>query len=242
MKELYVGRKDIFYNSDCLFIEYEDIIKSPQFFILTSILDNKELNTFFELDKFHSYTDIKGNIDLNALYEWYVNRKYKNFLYDLIRGKDAIEKRREAADIILTQLKREVPDIYKGPELNFSKVVKTIISLPTNPLVHDVIVWSETEITGERKDIMNLYGDKVRYVNGPLSEVISQVPANSTFVFSDMNHVLLLKENNHLELSSIILPANYGYNMANNELIFDISKLQTEISFKYQFFDNIHEN
>ena len=64
----------LFYNSQCLFIEFHDVIEMP-WFILTYILkNNKKLNEIFRIDNISSYS-------VQNMVEWYVYRKHRNIFF-----------------------------------------------------------------------------------------------------------------------------------------------------------------
>ena len=69
--KVFVSSDDIFQNTECLFIEYDDVLKSPMFSLLNIIKDRESVKKIFDMTEFDGLTS-------NELYEWYVERESKN--------------------------------------------------------------------------------------------------------------------------------------------------------------------
>ena len=69
--KIFISSDTLFQNSKCLFVEYDDIIKSPQFILLQFIKEIDAIKSIFDL------SEIEGK-ELEEMYEWYLLRQYKN--------------------------------------------------------------------------------------------------------------------------------------------------------------------
>ena len=86
-----------------------------------------------------------------------------------------------------------------------------------------------------------MYNGNATYTSGKFEDVISRIPRDSTFVFSDIEKVNKLHELNRLDYSSIIVCDGYRYNNKDkNTLKIDIDELRTKAIFKIDFIDNLN--
>ena len=69
----------------------------------------------------------------------------------------------------------------------------------------------------------------------------NNISNDSTFVFSNMNHMLELEEINKLNYSTVLIADKFGYNYKedNETPIVDLDKLLEKNIFKFSFFNNI---
>lgn len=230
-KQVFVCKDTIFYNSQCLFIEYQDIIKMPMFVILIAIKDNKNMNKIFNLDIFKQY-------DLPSLFEWYINRKHINFFCDIPLRVSSDDIDDNFYDKILNDYLNLTEEFYiTNSELNFSNILKIIME--QKDLIKKVIVYNEGHNQFIKNDILNLYGNSVLYLEGNFREVISSIPSDSTFVFSDINKINIMAELDLLNYTSILVPMGYRYNQIDSKNYkVDFEDLSKKFIFKYSFFDN----
>ena len=70
-KIVYRGNDTLFYNSQCLFIEYHDVIAMPWLTMLAFTKNAEVFNNLFNIDEISDY-------DIQSLFEWYVYRKHQN--------------------------------------------------------------------------------------------------------------------------------------------------------------------
>ena len=59
--KVYTCKDTLFYNSQCLFIEYHDVLKSPWLILLNVVKNNEDLNRVFDM------SEIKN---LDGQYDW----------------------------------------------------------------------------------------------------------------------------------------------------------------------------
>lgn len=221
----------MFYNCDCLFIEYYDILKCPWFSLLCNIKDMKD--TFKNLN-----LDSISFLNTDSLYEWYVNRKNRNFFLDLL-PKDLIitNEIKIQLDALLDKLMQSEEIFSIDTSLNFMNILEII---KNSGLIRKIVVYSEIENKSIVDEITKM--GNVNVIFGKFEDVIMNIPNNSTFVLSDISKIAVLDKYDKLRLSSILLPINYRYNKKNlEELSIDIESMKKDTVFKFNLFDNIQQ-
>lgn len=229
--KLFVAYRDIFMNSQCLFVEYHDVIKSPWFIFLIAAKDAsafKELFDTFEID----------DLSYDGIYEWYMNRKTINPLLSLPLRKDLADKAYD--DIVKWEddfLEAEIdnPDIVNIDMIcSFAIILQNLLS--TN-VAKDIVIYTERYNKAIESDIANMFKNKVHYVHGNMNDVLKNIPDDSTYVFSDITKINTLKDCQKLNYSSVLIATRYGYNYNDdNSLVVDIDKLRDDYIFKINYF------
>ena len=226
----------MFYNSDTLFVEYSDIIRNIDFMVLIMISRMKEnFESFLDLDPIYG-------LQVSSLMEWYMTRKDKNILYELLQEDKRVldefsypklnEMMNQLVSVLDNESWREI-----CPELNFSNVVKLVEKEDKNFLAH-VKIWYPFNNPVIRSDVQTLFGERAQFVFGPIEEVLENVDANSTFVFSDVTNIMIMEDIGKLDYSSILIPTGYQYNDVDGKLKIDIDSYEEDHIFKFNFFDN----
>lgn len=196
----HINAGEVLMNADCLFVEYMDMIKTPWFILLSMLTQNEKVESILDLDKIRY-------MDSESLFEWYCRRKNRNFLYDLAKENTNIDY-----DILLETLMGSNEIFYKvNTELNVVRLIREVFE---RKLAKSIKIYNENDNEYIRKDIVNVFGktNSIKFVHGTMKEVLEDVPANSTFILSDINKVMDLKENKKLNYASIVLPNDYDYN------------------------------
>ena len=230
-----------FLNSDCVFIEYHDVIKSPWFVLLMYLQNNAALQQIFDT------TELIG-LDIDELYEWYVNRKERNIFLNLPLQEGVFEQFFKGDNSIYMNwvenfLNDEVDKIsqcvLEDSSLNFAKTLPLLLS---GTLVKKIYMYTEMENNTIREEIANQYGDKVNYVYGDIDEIIKNenIGNNSTFVFSDIEKISHIEGSGILNLSSIAIADRYGYNYNDDgEPKINVDELADKYIYKLDYFDNL---
>ena len=234
-KKIFTGQKNFFYNSDKLFIEYDDVIKIPQFMLTCGI----DKDVIPGIDEVMDLSVISGYSE-EALYEWYITRNYKNIYmnFDFYQEISPDEKKKYCDELLANHLATSKIFYDNRLELNFSAVLKTMLTHKS--LVHGIIIYSEYENDFLKEDIETNYpGAHMRF--GDIRKALEDVPNDSTFVFSDAEYVNVLEEMGKLDRSSIILPDLYRYNYTIDTGVEKInySELLEKYVFKVDFFSPI---
>lgn len=231
-----------FLNSDSLLVEYDDVLKSPFFIFLLSIKDNEALKILFKL------TELE-DLDIDSLYEWYLNRKNKNIFKCLPLNDGILESYfdndMETFEIWCDKTLYELIDqnpyfVEYDSDLNFMSSFHKLLS---GSLVKKYYIYTRYFSNAIKEDIERLFGERIKYVYGNLEDIIkvNNITSNSTFIFSDIKNILSLKNANVLQYSSVIIADKYGYNYKDNKDIINIDDLLNSYTFKLDFFDNINE-
>lgn len=220
---------EIFQNSQCLFVEYTDIIRSPYFIFLMLMMQHpNNFSKYFNLDIFDGY-------GIEELSEWYIHRKYQNPLMEIMMP-EVQEKMKESDlnEFMNNELKLHEDLVKLSPLLNFGNAILTV---PDN-IIKSTVIWYPYENTVIEDDVIETFGDKVRFVTGDLMDALETVPSDATYVFSDITNIDLLFEKHKLYLSSVIIPKEYGYNYIDEErLKIDVDEYQKDVLFKLDFFN-----
>ena len=240
--KIFISSDTLFQNSKCLFVEYDDIIKSPQFILLQFIKEIDAIKSIFDL------SEIEGK-ELEEMYEWYLLRQYKNIFLNFPVDKDtyasAFHNDNEiyyqfCDELLKTQLNK-IPECFSSDAiLNFNGTLQKLTW--DGLLVKKVIVYCEYGFEHVKDDIEKRFNRNIICATGPLEDVIKKygVTSDSTFIFSDAYKIFTLLDAGILDRSSVIIGDRYQYNYINeNEFIIDEEKLIPDHLFKLDFFDAI---
>ena len=230
----YAKNDKMFVNSECVFVEYYDIIKCPWYILLTVIHQNEKVKQLLDL------TPVEY-LDSNELFEWYCNRKYRNFLFDLASAPiDKVDY-----DMLLTALMSNNEIFYQvDTRLNAVEPLKEVLR---QKMMKKLIIYTEEKNDFVKEDITNLFGNKsnVLYYHGEFDKVLDKVPSDTTYFLSDFNKVVTMAEKNRLNLASLVLPYDFGYNYYFNDKnertsYVDFTYLGKDHLFKVNYFNSCY--
>jgi hypothetical protein len=234
--KVFTTYTDTFLNSQCLFIEYHDIIQSPWYVFLISAKDSELFKSLF--DTF----DI-DNLSYDGIYEWYIHRRHINPLFDIPLNQGVFETYFNSSyDVYKDSLNKLVNEEMKNKDivevlgsLSFIAVLNNLLAMN---VVRDIVIYTKENSDAIKDDINSLFNGKVKYVSGEFIEVLKDIPRDSTYVFSDITKIKDLEEANKLDYSSILIPVEYGYNYDDNkEFIIDLVDIAKNHIFKLNFFN-----
>ena len=119
-KKVFRTVNSLFYNSQCLFVEFHDVIAMPWLTMLKINLDSEAINKIFKVDGFSDYST-------NALLEWYIYRKKRN-IYEEIGVRETINPPEDFYDeflkLCMTGCDYSI-DVYKvNTNLKFAEIEK----------------------------------------------------------------------------------------------------------------------
>lgn len=221
--------KNMFLNSECMFIEYYDIIKIPWYVLLTVLSQNKKIRELLNLSEIEY-------LDSNGLFEWYCNRKNRNFLQDLAINKNIPDE----FDTILDVLMDNEIFYETNTQLNTVNIINVALS---HKMVKNVIIYTDDENDYVKKDIEKIFTKKnVKYKYGDFRKILKEIPTDTTYIFSDFNKAIIMAEENHLNYSSLVLPYDFSYNFLTNENnervpLIDFGYLGKDHLFKIAYFN-----
>lgn len=226
----------IFYNSKAVFVEYIDVIRSPYFPILFSMANRTEQtpNSIFD------FSSVAG-MDADELCNVYYSRRNQNVFYDFVRKGVPVEY--EKVDKMADMLIEENPEIiFRSEELNFVNVL-TALMWKDSLLAKKAIIYYPFDNPTVKKDVAKLFdfNTNIEFACGPIEDVLKEVPDDSTYVFSDITNIETLERLGKLEMSSILVPLEYGYNYVDNndldsDLLIDIEEYSKNTVFKFDMF------
>ena len=215
-----------FSGTHALFVQYDDIIRSPMLNVMRVNKRNPKLATLVDLSPI-CYMYHYG------IYEWYVNRLMYNPLISLRPDLDEDT----AFNVMKTFIASEKMYTEEAVQLPFVEMMRFILMQKYNM---KVFVYNEFDNPFVKDDINMLFpDDNIEIVTGPIKDAIENVPKDATYVFSNILHVNVLKELNKLQLSNIMVGGNYRYNYQpiNYQVMkIHLAKLREEHAFKFKLF------
>lgn len=230
--KVYTCKDTLFYNSQCLFIEYHDVLKSPWLILLNVVKNNEDLNRVFDM------SEIK-NLDGTSLIEWYLTRKNRNFFKEFpLHVQSDSEPDDEFYDNLLFELVSSNETFYElDTRLNFYDILDNLYD--KKMLIKKIKVYSERYDKNIERELYSEYNDNIEYCYGNFIEVAKTLPSDSTFVFSDINKVNILATEDMLNFQSVLIAnrLRYNYDEAGN-IKSDLEMLSEKFTFKYNFFEN----
>lgn len=232
----------VFTNSECIFVEYYDILKAPWYILETMI------SQYDKLEEILDFSDIK-ELNLISQLEWYCNRENRNFLEDISKVPPGAIDFDRLLDILMNS---EIL-FTANSELNAAEVIRLALK---KKVVKKVMVYVEpshdpkvnlTEYV--KKDVADMFSNSslVSVISGEFSKVLENVPTDTTYFLSDINKVVTMETAKHLNYASIILPYDYAYNYVfengkkTDKPLVDFDYLAKTSTFKLNFFNAMHE-
>ena len=218
----------LFQNSTCVFVEYTDTIQLQWFTFLSFFRNNESVYDLFN-------TDVIKYLSPQSLFDFYLERKYRNPLVDLLKDKETIEI--ETLDNLLNNLVNS-EEIFFNSDVD-TLVVPIINNLLAMSLVKEVVIYYPEENEFVKNDIEKKFGNSVKLVTGDIRDVLKTIPNDTTYFFSDVINVLILEELGKLDFSSVLLPVNYRYNFTDDKkdtFLIDMKHLSTKHTFKWATF------
>ena len=141
-KKVFRTVNSLFYNSQCLFVEFHDVIAMPWLTMLKINLDSEAINKIFKVDGFSDYST-------NALLEWYIYRKKRN-IYEEIGVRETINPPEDFYDeflkLCMTGCDYSI-DVYKvNTNLKFAEICDELNHKKS--FVKKIVFYSEYEEPG----------------------------------------------------------------------------------------------
>lgn len=216
---------NIFYNSEILFIEYMDILKSPYIKLMQIIQNNDKMEDIFD------FSQITGLGELE-LYEWSIHRKNRNPLKELLKNPDISDLE---LDNLFHMLMHTDDRLF---ELSVPLYIYSVIPmLYYQKMVKRIMVYYEHESQFIRNDISKIVdGYSPEFVSGDFEDIVRDMPIDVTYILSDIDKITALININRLDFSTVIIPQEYRYNKKNMvDYKLDFTKLDKTHVYKYGF-------
>lgn len=217
-------------SNNRIFVNFRDVIKSPDIAILESLKDPELKKQFSEIV---DYTRFEY-MDQANLIRVLIQRTDKNILRYL-----GLKKNYEY-DKLYKMLYDNIDSKYiEYPPFS---IVETLSLVLTSVAISSIYIYTENyepEVQTQLGLIFNANSNKVKYIYGDLKTCIVNKDID-LFIINDVDMILKLAEIQELRYKEILL-ANYGYNfeLKGDELVLKYDLTDTFISsiFKLNMFD-----
>lgn len=215
-----------FSGTHALFVQYDDIIRSPMLNVMRMNKRNPKLATLVDLSSI-CYMYHYG------IYEWYVNRLDWNPLRALCPDLDE----ETAFNVMKTFIASDKIYTESSVQLPFVEIMRFILQQKYNM---KVFIYNEFDNPFVKNDIDELFPNyRIEIITGSVREAIKKVPNDATYVFSNMLFVDVLDELDKLKLSNIMVAGNYRYNYQLTDhrvMKIHLAKLREKCAFKLKLF------
>lgn len=222
------GLSTMFVNSECIVVEYVDIINMP-YFVWLYMLCLKSNDSYEE-----SFPKLKELSELSpeSVLEFYINRENQNIIMDIIPN-DVEYDIDEMNHYLMNQVNKYENCFMTDIELSFVRAIKDIVR---NKFAKKVVFFYPEKCDYVIDDIHSKFGNSniidIRF--GDFEEIIKDCSLDATYVLSDANKVVMLDDMNRLQQCTVMLPYEYGYNYV------DLVKDEFILSEDYFKEKNIH--
>ena len=221
-----------FTNTENLVIEYNDILRPLGFDVLRVLRESDIINQFINIEPIQ-------NISNDELYEWYLNREEANVFANCELNENYFKDIEDRYEWLEDFLYKEIDELQVLEyAINYS-FLETIPTISNFDIIKKVFIYTERYSESVERDIKENFGSKAKYIYGDFGEVLKEnnIKDNTTYILSDIIKIEILRENDLLKFSSILLADNFGYNYdEDDELIIDVEELATDNIFKIFYF------
>lgn len=216
----------MFFNTECMFIEYRDVINAIDLSIFT-MMAKSNVNSLYNLKLFENYTN-------EQFMEFYINRKQRCVLLDVMPQEYINLTTIPEIEKTIWDLVDYIPQLCTD-ELNLN-MVQVVKQLSETKLVKKFVIYTELYSSKIKDHIQRLF-PSAEYVYGDFAEVIKNIPTDTTYVFSDVKKIQILHDIKRLNLSSVMIPFEYRYNMDSKmELNVNLEEIAKDSVFKMNMF------
>ena len=217
-----------FSGTHAIVVEYDDIIRSPMLKVMEANKRNYKLESLVDLSPIE-FTYPYG------MFEWYRNRTNRNPLLCF----DAVDEINDdiAFNVMKTFISSDERYTSETRLLPFHGALKIIIGQKFNM---KFFVYNEFDNPYVKSDIQKLYPEVTfDILTGPFENAIKDVPADATWVLSDISKLNALDKTGKLAFANIMVAGDYRYNFTETNLetpIVDIVSLRDKAVFKLKMF------
>lgn len=233
------GIDTLFYNSQSLFIEAHDVLSLSWLTMIYYMKESSELLRFFDMSELE-------DCDIGGVVEWYFTRKHQNLFMNFpMRSGESLPE--SIGDNLVAQC-MNITDAFYQINLPTAFLRTLDALLEEKGLVKKIYIWSKEYEHGMEAWVSQTYGkfgNKVEYIHGPMESVLTTIPNDSTYVFSNIEHLEQLRKSDKLALSAVLICNGYRYNYTLNDkskLKHDLEEMKSEIVFKGAFFENFDDD
>ena len=216
--------------SDCVCVEYIDCINLAYIPLLLNLIDSEVEDDFpFDIDKIRCFNELPSMLD------WYMHRKHRNPLLDLLKEEYEDMDESEAQEFIDNELSK-FPE-YTEIELD-TPVLEILHSFINNDLAKRYIIFHDHYDKNIEDWISGEFNDKVEFLYGDFEDdIIDNIPdVNCTYFLSDIDKINTLIDKDKNDYNSIILGIDFDYNKdENGDLLLDFDEIEKFHLFRYAF-------
>ena len=193
-----------FYGGSTLFVQYHDVVKPIYLTAVLKLLYSKD-------NPYGLQTNLIKDFSLFSILEWYVNRSFINPLKLLDPAHKATD---EQLNTIMKKILQSDPSLYtSAPYLNAEKLIAVI---RLQKLGIPIIVYTEEYEEPVTETIS--HWSNTQYLYGNFEQIISKLPNNSSFIFSDINLAKrLIDASNFDTIASVMIASDYYYNFKDKD-------------------------
>ena len=219
------------YQKECIFITYEDVIKTFKQFILQKLMSDDYRNYYKD---FIDFTNIDGK-NYDQLLMFCSASRHNNIL-------KAIAKKDFDFDATYRDLYRSFDNMVKdSPTLLMGS---NLIILLNQLFVEKVYLYTEEYDERFRNDVSYVYKDtnKMEYISGDFKTAVNSINEKITsFILNDIHYIHDLIEIDRIQYSNVLaLDIGYNYTIGDNYQISfkidNLDQLSKEKIFKLGFF------
>lgn len=217
-----------FLNSECVFIEYADVISLPWFIALHFLRQSEKLNDVFNIEPLK-------DLDINELLMVYMNRKYRNIYQNYYNGNPDTVDLEKLDEILESQIQTD--NVFYDVELALS-IPRAISILISSKLAKRICIYHPTYNEYIEKNINEMYGEgNCEFIYGDFSDIVDSLPDDITYILSDVYKILTLIEKDKIDFRTVLLAGEYKYNYDDNgNEILNTELLQKEHTLHFSYF------
>ena len=239
VKKVYRAIDGLVTSADAMVVEYYDCIRPVWFNILQVVVHEKMLRNFFDMSMFDSMND-------GELYEWYVNRVYRNPFLNIPISKDIpVEEQEKCCNSILWEFTK-FKEFYQFPHfLNLEKVLKNLVGNAASMVKH-IYVYTGPQRNNfiEEQVSYQLKPKTIDFLYGDFGESIQYLSKNTTYILSDYSKLHVLEEQNRIQTATVLLSDGWRYNCTREDSkkpIVDIQALRDKYTCYIEYFNNLYQ-
>lgn len=229
MKKVLRGPDTMFYNSQAIIVEYEDVINLPGFNVLNMIINSSKLSDLLGIDVSRFLF-----MDADDVLEWYLSRKTINPLESLAPKDEIITK--EVLDNTYRVLLNTQDAQSATGKPNIIRVLNEVIH---SGLVKNLYVYINNYNDFAKERVRSILPEAMILEDKSFTDTITNMPTDVTYVLSDIDKIVALNEIDKLSCSAILVP--YGLRYNHSELGKEkpeIDELSKDVIFKLAYFNN----
>jgi len=206
------------FQNECIFITYEDVIKTFKPFVLQRLMSDEYRNNYKD---FIDFTNIDGK-NYDQLLTFCTATRHRNILQAIAKQDFDFESTYNDLYYTFDDIVKDSPTLLMGSNL---------VILLNQLFVNKVYIYTENYDERIRNDVSYVYKDttKMEYISGDFKEVVNSIDEKITsFILNDINRINDLIDIDKISYTNIlVLDIGYNYNIADDyQISFKIDNLE----------------